>query len=87
MDDGPANGLELSSLRDRKPLNDSTGSRIFVAGTSHIPTAFFETPSCFSKILLLYFYFLFPGWDFELLKRVDVVSLLSDSGCQFLCTF
>ena len=36
VDDGPAHGLELSSLRDRKPLNDGTGCRFFVAGTKII---------------------------------------------------
>jgi hypothetical protein len=44
MDDGPANGLELSSIRDRKPLNDSTGCCFFVAGTKIIPTGILQNP-------------------------------------------
>lgn len=55
MDDGPADGLELSSLRDRKPLNDGTGCRVFVAGTK-IMYQHSSTPlSCFCMNSLFYF--------------------------------
>ena len=56
MDDGPADGLELSSLRDCKPLNDGTGCRIFVAGTKIIyRQQFFETPILHLQDLTLLF--------------------------------
>lgn len=48
VDDGPANGSELSSLRDREPFNDGTGCRVFVAGTKILYRQYSPKPlSCF----------------------------------------